>query len=164
MSSKSQKRGLGKNLSDLGLTALLGNDWKHENANEDTKKSEIPPSEENKNQAETKFYSEGIEPPQTTEQNNTALPGTLLKVNIEQLQPGRYQPRRHMDDNNLQELAKSIQQQGIIQPIVVRQIENNTENNTHEIRYEIVAGERRYRAAKIAEIKTVPVVIQELKT
>jgi ParB family transcriptional regulator, chromosome partitioning protein len=70
------------------------------------------------------------------------------------LQPGRHQPRRHFDDDALQSLAASIRAQGIVQPIVVRPAGAG--------RYEIVAGERRWRAAKLAGLKTVPVVVRAL--
>lgn len=74
---------------------------------------------------------------------------------IEFLQRGKYQPRRDMDPEKLRELADSIQAQGVIQPIVVRKL--NAENS-----YEIIAGERRWRASQLAELKQVPVVIKDL--
>jgi ParB family chromosome partitioning protein len=86
----------------------------------------------------------------TTE--NTATPNSSLA--IDDLQPGKYQPRREMDFDSLQELADSIKAQGIIQPIVIRPIENN--------QYEIIAGERRWRAARIAGLTEVPVVIRDI--
>ncbi len=73
---------------------------------------------------------------------------------IEYLQRGKYQPRRDIDPEKLQELADSIKAQGIIQPIVVRKIGQD--------RYEIIAGERRWRAAQLAALAQVPVVIKEL--
>ncbi|GIX36084.1 MAG: chromosome partitioning protein ParB [Lysobacteraceae bacterium] len=77
-----------------------------------------------------------------------------LRLPIEQLQPGRYQPRSQMDAARLQELADSIRAQGLIQPIVVRQVGVS--------RYEIIAGERRWRAAQLAELREVPVILREL--
>jgi ParB family transcriptional regulator, chromosome partitioning protein len=70
------------------------------------------------------------------------------------LQPGKYQPRTGMDADRLTELAESIKAQGVIQPIVVREIGKNT--------YEIIAGERRWRAAKQAGLTDVPVVLREV--
>src|ERR1700760_3951632 len=67
---------------------------------------------------------------------------SLALVLLEQLEPGAFQPRVYMDDVALEELAMSIRAQGVIQPIVVREIA--------EERYEIIAGERRFRAAKLA--------------
>ena len=61
-------------------------------------------------------------------------------LNVEQLQPGKYQPRSYMDDAALQTLADSIKSQGIMQPILVRQIADE--------HYEIIAGERRWRASR----------------
>jgi ParB family chromosome partitioning protein len=76
-------------------------------------------------------------------------PATLR---IEQLQRGRYQPRTRMDENSLQELAASIRKQGLMQPILVRPVDGG--------RYEIIAGERRWRAAKIAGLHEVPVLVR----
>ncbi|GAB2180963.1 ParB/RepB/Spo0J family partition protein [Denitratisoma sp. agr-D3] len=70
------------------------------------------------------------------------------------LQPGKYQPRTRMDPGSLEELAASIKAQGLIQPISVRPIGND--------RYEIIAGERRWRASQIAGLTEVPVLIREI--
>jgi ParB family chromosome partitioning protein len=75
-------------------------------------------------------------------------------LRIDQLQRGRYQPRTKMDDASLQELAASIRKQGLMQPILVRPIEG--------ARHEIIAGERRWRAAKIAGLDEVPVLVREV--
>ncbi len=81
-------------------------------------------------------------------------PQDVQKLPIEFLQRGRYQPRRDMDPEKLQELSDSIVAQGIIQPIVVRKIEAE--------KYEIIAGERRWRAAQLAELAEVPVLIKDI--
>lgn len=73
---------------------------------------------------------------------------------VGQLQPGKYQPRTRMDPGSLEELAASIKAQGLIQPISVRPIGNN--------RFEIIAGERRWRASQIAGLTEVPVLIREI--
>jgi ParB family chromosome partitioning protein len=78
----------------------------------------------------------------------------LLTLPIEYMQRGRFQPRKDMDAEKLQELAESIKAQGIIQPIVVRKLASE--------KYEIVAGERRWRAAQLAGLQQVPVVIKEI--
>ena len=78
----------------------------------------------------------------------------LATLPVESLQSGKYQPRTHMDEASLNELAASIRVQGVIQPILVRAI--------GESRYEIIAGERRWRAAKIAGLNDVPVVIRDV--
>ncbi len=79
---------------------------------------------------------------------------TLRELPLEQIQPGRYQPRRVFDEGALAELADSIRAQGVVQPIVVRSLGAN--------QYEIVAGERRWRAAKLADLKNIPAVIRTL--
>jgi len=73
---------------------------------------------------------------------------------IEQLQRGRYQPRTKMDESSLQELAASIKKQGLMQPILVRPIDKG--------QYEIIAGERRWRAARMAGLSEVPVLVREV--
>ena len=80
--------------------------------------------------------------------------GELKELPIEYLQRGRYQPRRDFPQESLQELADSIRAQGIMQPIVVRPI--------GERKYEIIAGERRWRAAQLAELEKVPALIRDV--
>jgi ParB family chromosome partitioning protein len=82
------------------------------------------------------------------------LPEHQATLPVDQLQRGRYQPRTRMDDASLQDLAASIRKQGLMQPILVRPLERG--------RYEIIAGERRWRAAKIAGLGEVPAIIREV--
>ncbi|PIZ04796.1 MAG: chromosome partitioning protein ParB [Gammaproteobacteria bacterium CG_4_10_14_0_8_um_filter_38_16] len=128
-----KKRGLGKGLSDLGLGALLG----------DLKTPAAPI-----NQVE--FGSEAV----SMEENNTAIDGQLKKLPIQALKPGKYQPRKIMTSDALEELANSIRQQGVIQPIIVRPIGQN--------QYEIIAGERRWRAAQLAALTHIPAIIRDI--
>ena len=79
---------------------------------------------------------------------------TLKTVKLEELQPGKYQPRTRMDQASLEELARSLKTQGVMQPILARTLGKG--------RYEIIAGERRWRAAKIAGLREIPVVIREV--
>ena len=81
-----------------------------------------------------------------------APPGAPQTLRIAQLRPGRYQPRTRMDPEALGELAESIRTQGVIQPILVRP--------TGDDSYEIIAGERRYRAAQMAGLDEVPVLVK----
>ena len=84
-----------------------------------------------------------------------AQPGdTLKRLPVKQLQPGKYQPRRTMDDDKLKELAESIKAQGVVQPVVVRAIGKD--------KYEIVAGERRWRATQLAGLIEIPAVVRQL--
>ncbi|GGF10343.1 ParB/RepB/Spo0J family partition protein [Pseudoalteromonas gelatinilytica] len=127
MSAK--KRGLGR-----GLDALLSS-------------SKPAPSTNNQQQATA-----------ATEQVSDVVAehskGELQKLAIEFLQSGKYQPRKDMSEEALEELASSIRAQGIIQPIVVRQIGAD--------KYEIIAGERRWRAAQLAKLDTVPCIIKDV--
>lgn len=79
---------------------------------------------------------------------------TLAQLPVDKLQRGKYQPRREMDPQALEELASSIRMQGILQPIIVRPIGNQ--------RYEIIAGERRFRAAQLANLTEVPAIIRNI--
>ena len=78
----------------------------------------------------------------------------LQNCKIDNLVTGKYQPRTHMNEKALKELAESIKAQGIMQPIVVRYLENK--------KYEIIAGERRWRAAKLANLDEVPILIKNI--
>jgi ParB family chromosome partitioning protein len=78
----------------------------------------------------------------------------LQKIPVEQLQPGKYQPRKDMSPEALEDLSSSIRSQGIIQPIVVRSVGENS--------YEIIAGERRWRAAQLAKLDLIPCLIKEV--
>jgi ParB family chromosome partitioning protein len=88
--------------------------------------------------------------PQNVEQFQGAKP-----VPVEYLRPGKYQPRRIMDSDHIEELASSIRDKGIIQPIIVRPIPDEPKY------YEIIAGERRWRAAQAASLHEVPIVIKD---
>jgi ParB family chromosome partitioning protein len=78
----------------------------------------------------------------------------MTHLAIDRLQPGKYQPRRDMDPAALEELANSIRAQGVIQPIVARKLPNG--------RYEIIAGERRWRASQLAGLTTVPALVRDI--
>ncbi|WLD58221.1 ParB/RepB/Spo0J family partition protein [Salinispirillum sp. LH 10-3-1] len=107
-----------------------------------------------------------VEVPVSSESHSTALEptptaarvpdprGDLSYLPLDALQRGQYQPRRDMSSDGLEELAASIRSQGIIEPIVVRAITSD--------KYEIIAGERRWRAARMAGLESVPAVIREV--
>jgi ParB family chromosome partitioning protein len=80
--------------------------------------------------------------------------GNVKTLPVEHLRPGKYQPRHHFDQAAIDDLAQSIGEKGIIQPLLVRQLSENT--------YEIIAGERRWRAAQAAQLHEVPVLVREL--
>lgn len=122
-----KKRGLGR-----GLDALLAG-AKEQPSSVEVKADEAPPVED---------------------REDKIVDGSLRHLPIELLQRGKYQPRRDMDQEALEELAQSIKTQGVMQPIVVRPI--------GEGRYEIIAGERRWRASQLAELDRIPAVIREV--
>lgn len=78
--------------------------------------------------------------------------GKMVEIPIDEIVPNPYQPRKSLDEESLNELAESIRQHGILQPIVVRKVEKG---------YEIIAGERRYKAAMKAGLGKVPAIIKE---
>lgn len=80
--------------------------------------------------------------------------GLLKEIPVEFIQPGRYQPRSHFDEEAIEELAASIKAQGLMQPIVLRRI--------GEDKFEIIAGERRWRAAQRATLEKIPALIREV--
>ena len=81
--------------------------------------------------------------------------GAPTVLQLDQMQPGKYQPRTRMDEGALQELAASIRAQGLMQPILVRPVEGDR-------RFEIIAGERRFRAARLAGLQAVPVLVKDV--
>ena len=89
------------------------------------------------------------------QEKSTETKGPILdEIPVEWIQPGKYQPRKIIDDEALQELAASIRAQGVMQPIVLRSVSKD--------RYEIIAGERRWRATQLAGLDKIPAVIKEV--
>lgn len=104
-----------------------------------------------------------VDPSDSAQSTTRAAPSEqLTHLAVDRLQRGRYQPRMDMRAESLQELADSIQAQGVVQPIVVRPIEIPGASDEHATRYEIIAGERRWRAAQLAGLTEVPVVIRRV--
>ena len=125
-----KKGGLGK-----GLDSLIPS------GNPKTRKSETPEKEiQVKTEIVEKVVEKVIEKP------------VELKVKIGEVEPNREQPRKKFDEDSLVELAESIKQFGILQPLLVQK------KNDY---YEIIAGERRWRAAKLAGVKEIPVIVKE---
>ncbi|MEN3159488.1 ParB/RepB/Spo0J family partition protein [Alkalimonas sp. NCh-2] len=91
---------------------------------------------------------------QPVEQGNRSNSTELQKLAIEFLHPGKYQPRKDMSQQALEDLALSIRAQGVIQPIVVRKVANDS--------YEIIAGERRWRASQLAQLSEVPCIVRDV--
>jgi ParB family chromosome partitioning protein len=87
-----------------------------------------------------------------------AAPGLPASLMLADMVPGQYQPRTRMDEGALYELAESIKAQGIMQPILVRKLNGGSNAG----KYEIIAGERRYRAARLAGLDSVPVLVREV--
>ena len=87
--------------------------------------------------------------------NDEKRDDTLRDLKVTQLKPGKYQPRSHMDEGALNELAASIKSQGVIQPILTREMADGT--------FEIIAGERRWRAAQLAGLDFVPVLVRKVE-
>lgn len=88
-----------------------------------------------------------------TQEHDSIAQEQLIQMSVEQIQRGKYQPRREMDPHALEELASSIRTQGVIQPLIVRPVGS---------KFEIIAGERRWHAAQMAGLTTVPVIIRAI--
>ncbi len=101
-----------------------------------------------------KGLGRGLDALLANDESASSQPDSLGTLPVENLQPGKYQPRTHMDQVSLESLADSIRAQGIMQPIVVRLVDGG--------KYEIIAGERRWRASQLAGLKEVPVIIREI--
>lgn len=99
--------------------------------------------------------TETVSEPVKTEDSGVVDENNSLKhLPVEFIQPGKYQPRHNMDADSLEDLANSIKAQGVMQPIVVRAISSS--------KYEIVAGERRWRACQLAGLDTIPVIVKQV--
>jgi len=131
-----KKRGLGR-----GLDALLGSAARAAPATHNTPAS-TPPE------------LRSVPAPATAVQTQPA-DGTLCSLPVDVIQRGKYQPRLDMHQESLQDLADSISAQGVVQPIVVRAIAAG--------RYEIIAGERRWRAAQLAGLHEIPAVVRDVE-
>jgi len=88
------------------------------------------------------------------------IEGAIFQIEIDKISPNPHQPRRHFDEEALRELAVSIREFGILQPLVISKIETESETGWN-VRYELVAGERRLMAAKLAGLHTVPAIIRK---
>jgi ParB family chromosome partitioning protein len=105
--------------------------------------------------AKMKGLGRGLDALLSGDKEDVAAKDTVATLNVALLQPGKYQPRTHMDQESLAQLAESIKAQGIMQPILVRRVGDN--------RYEIIAGERRWRAARMSGLEEVPVLVREVQ-
>ncbi len=101
----------------------------------------------------SRFFGSG-EKVANTSKNEVENSESVMKIAIDKISPNRYQPRTIFDDSKIEELARTIHTHGVIQPIVVRKLNND--------RYEIIAGERRYRAMKSLNWTEVPAIIREM--
>lgn len=101
----------------------------------------------------SRFFGSG-EKVEHDSKNEVESAESVVKLLIDEIQPNRYQPRTIFDDSKIEELARTIRTHGVIQPIVVRKME--------EGHYEIIAGERRYRAMKMLEWTEVPAIVREM--
>jgi ParB family chromosome partitioning protein len=88
-------------------------------------------------------------------------PRSSLEIDVDLIEPNEVQPRTHLDDSRLEDLTRSIKAHGIIQPIIVRRVETSAHGSQ---RYQIIAGERRWRAAQLAGLTKVPVVVKDIGT
>lgn len=87
--------------------------------------------------------------------------GAVFSIEVDKIKPNPYQPRREFDEARLRELADSIRHYGVLQPLVISRIETFGEDGGMVVEYELIAGERRLRASKLAGLKMVPAIIRK---
>lgn len=104
--------------------------------------------------AKMKGLGRGLDALLAGDMDDEPVNGVLQNMTVDRLQPGKYQPRSRMDHTSLEQLADSIKAQGIMQPILVRKLPGE--------RFEIIAGERRWRAAQLAGLAEVPVLVRDV--
>lgn len=148
--SDSKKRGLGR-----GLDALFGEAKREEAARKAT-----PAASTSRAAAPTAAAATTVATTTTVVASEPNLTGQPRKISVERLTPGKFQPRRQFNDDAIAQLADSIAVHGILQPIVVRPLSGNIAAPNSV--FEIIAGERRWRAAQKAQLHEVPVIIREL--
>jgi ParB family chromosome partitioning protein len=102
--------------------------------------------------------SDSLSPDAAAAAEGAASPGQPASLHLTDMVAGIYQPRTHMDEGALYELAESIKAQGIMQPILVRRLSDGPNQG----KFEIIAGERRFRAAKLAGLESVPVLVRDV--
>jgi ParB family chromosome partitioning protein len=143
---EAKKTGLGR-----GLAALLGGD--DELPFVSTHTAPVAPPIETKIQEYTLEAAPVVAPVEDVKEEEEANSYKILRLNVDKILPNAEQPRQHFEDAKLQELAESICEQGLIQPIVVRL--------TPDQNYQIVAGERRWRACKMLGMTEIPAILRE---
>jgi len=148
-----------------GLESLLPKPPKNENPDSSTQHTAGPAlsSEEPLPEKET-FVPQNLQveqkiQPQTGFSYEPSVKESVFQIEVEKIAPNPFQPRRDFNEEELKELSKSIQEFGILQPLVVLKIENETERGT-EVSYQLIAGERRLRAAKMAGLLKAPCIIR----
>lgn len=97
----------------------------------------------------------------TEAMKNELFTDSIYFIEVEKIVPNPYQPRREFDEARLRELSESIRQYGVLQPLVVSRIEEEDETGGLRVKYELIAGERRLRASKLAGLAQVPAVIRK---
>jgi ParB family chromosome partitioning protein len=152
MTTEVKKRGLGR-----GLDALFQDARKEEASfqQKDAQQREVhqqAPAQARDNAPQIKRADEMV----AAMEIKSAGPTTPRKLSVDRLKPGKFQPRKHFDDEAINNLAESIAVHGVLQPIFVRPLPGQTGM------YEIIAGERRWRAAQKARVHEVPVIVHDL--
>ncbi|MGB9602181.1 MAG: ParB/RepB/Spo0J family partition protein [Verrucomicrobiia bacterium] len=138
---------MGKQVLGRGLGALLGGTGQDKDATQPQQTAQQPPAQSVVQKPEQKGYLPHTKPEKAIKSEE------VLRVPIHKLKPSSLQPRKDFSNEAITELAESIKQKGILQPLIVRPVADH---------YEIIAGERRYRAAQLAGLTEAPVVIKEV--
>lgn len=108
-----------------------------------------------------KTEEEDLNKPHQKYHRRPEMSDAIFQIEVEKIKPNPFQPRKNFDEQALKDLANSIREHGILQPLVVSKIESDVETGT-SVEYQLIAGERRLRAAKIAGLERVPVIIRKV--
>lgn len=143
-----------KKEKQITATALQGEALRHDHDSQEA----LPEAETNPRQLRSPKAAKPTKKP--VEMGDDQV--SLIQIDVERLQAGKYQPRRDMSETALSELAASIEQHGIMQPIVIRPLLATEDKSRDDVTHEIIAGERRWRAAKMAGKKDIPAIERAL--
>lgn len=141
-----------KSATDVGFSDSKSDRDSKEGLSSEVSYSEIEEIEIKTSQSIAEDFSQ-------SEKEPPFLEGPIFQVEVDKIVLNPYQPRKNFDEESLKELAASIREFGILQPLVVSKIEEETESGTRVV-YQLIAGQRRLMAAKLLGLKTVPVIIR----
>ncbi|MEX1014291.1 MAG: ParB/RepB/Spo0J family partition protein [Candidatus Paceibacterota bacterium] len=152
---------MNSNNQGKGLESLIPKRQNSNNSNNNYPKPTPVEDLDNKKESSQESYPQKFMPPEGINKEEKIKGEAIFQIEIDKVKPNPYQPRKEYNQENLQDLANSIREVGIIQPLVASKVEEETENGTR-VEYQLVSGERRLRASKLLGLKTVPVIVRRM--